>query len=262
MPTLPTLPFPGVVVGPGATNRATVLAIQHRLNLLACGPLTENGAYDAATVAAVELFQTRSVDKFGVPLKVDGKVGPMTWGALFQAHPAPVTKPQSPLLEKVLAVAAAEVGQMENPLGSNRGPKVDLYLRAVGLNPAGGSFAWCAAFVYWCFQTAAQSLTARNPLIQTAGVTDHWNRAVAAGVPHVDAAAAAETPSLVQPGMIFVITFPSGTGHTGLVEAVDGVRLTTIEGNTNDGGSREGIGVFRRDARSISQISRGFLHYS
>src|SRR5215471_9954170 len=28
-------------------------------------------------------LQTRNVDKFGVPLKADSQVGPMTWGALF-----------------------------------------------------------------------------------------------------------------------------------------------------------------------------------
>jgi hypothetical protein len=36
----------------------------------------------------------------------------------------------------------------------------------------------------------------------------------------------------------------------------------TIEGNTNDGGSREGIGVFKRDTRLISGINRGFIDYA
>ena len=44
-------------------------------------------------------------------------------------------------------------------------------------------------------------------------------------------------------------------------EQVDGVQLTTIEGNTNEGGSREGVGVFRRTARRISAINRGYLSY-
>ena len=42
---------------------------------------------------------------------------------------------------------------------------------------------------------------------------------------------------------------------------VDGGRLTTIEGNTNDGGSREGVGVFRRSERKIASINKGFLDY-
>jgi hypothetical protein len=45
-----------------------------------------------------------------------------------------------------------------------------------------------------------------------------------------------------------------------VVEVSDG-RLVTIEGNTNDGGSRNGIGVFRRTARKIGQINKGFVQY-
>jgi hypothetical protein len=69
-------------------------------------------------------------------------------------------------------------------------------------------------------------------------------------------------PGLVQPGHIFVIDFGAGTGHTGLVLEVHGGKLLTIEGNTNDGGSREGIGVFERDGRKIAQINKGFIDYS
>jgi hypothetical protein len=72
---------------------------------------------------------------------------------------------------------------------------------------------------------------------------------------------AAERPGLVLPGMVFVIATGGEHGHVGLVEQVAGVVLTTIEGNTNDGGSREGIGVFRRTARRIGQVNRGFVQY-
>ena len=46
------------------------------------------------------------------------------------------------------------------------------------------------------------------------------------------------------------------------MERGTGGKLVTIEGNTNDGGSREGIGVFRRDKRKIGDINVGFLDYS
>jgi len=36
----------------------------------------------------------------------------------------------------------------------------------------------------------------------------------------------------------------------------------TIEGNTNDGDGREGVGVFRREKRKIADINVGFLDYS
>ncbi len=253
--------FPGTVLTP-ASNGAAVLAVQQRLNKLGCGPIAEDGAFGAETLDAVELFQTRSQDTSGAPLKIDGTVGPMTWGALFGAATAPTnaTAP-SQLLAAVLQFASGEVGIMEDPLGSNRGLRVDQYLRAVGLDPAAGSFPWCAAFVYFCFQQAANTLSVPNPAIKDAGVLDLWNKAGSQGVRRIATPEAAATPSVVQPGCIFVITTSSGNGHTGLVEQVDGVRLTTIEGNTNLGGSREGIGVFRRTGRTIATINRGFIQY-
>jgi hypothetical protein len=36
----------------------------------------------------------------------------------------------------------------------------------------------------------------------------------------------------------------------------------TIEGNTNEGGGREGIGVFRRNRRKVRGINKGFIDYS
>jgi hypothetical protein len=48
----------------------------------------------------------------------------------------------------------------------------------------------------------------------------------------------------------------------GLVREVTGGTLVTIEGNTNDGGSREGVGVFQRGSRKIVSINKGFIDYS
>ncbi|MGC2743318.1 MAG: hypothetical protein WA672_09030 [Candidatus Angelobacter sp.] len=44
-------------------------------------------------------------------------------------------------------------------------------------------------------------------------------------------------------------------------KSVMGSLLTTIEGNTNDTGSREDIGVFRRQKRTIASVSRSYLSY-
>jgi hypothetical protein len=50
------------------------------------------------------------------------------------------------------------------------------------------------------------------------------------------------------PASTFGIYFSSlkRVGHTGLIEKVSGDFAVTIEGNTNDGGSRDGDGVYRR----------------
>jgi len=254
------LTFPHVVT-PGDLDRSSVLAIQKRLNQLGCGPIAEDGDFGPETFEAVELFQARSVDHHGDPLVVDGRVGPMTWAALF--GPIPVIKvAENALHTRALQSATSQIGVMEQPPGSNRGPQVDMYLRSVGIDPADGSYAWCAAFVYWCFRDAAQALSVPNPAIRSAGVLDCWNRAGAAGVHRISSAEANNTPALVKPGMVFVMSMGSGNGHTGFVEEVDGVVLTTIEGNTNQGGSREGIGVFRRKGRRLSTINRGFIDYA
>jgi peptidoglycan hydrolase-like protein with peptidoglycan-binding domain len=255
-------PFPGRAVKAGEKNATLVREIQRRLNETGCGPLPLSGVFGAQTTAAVKLFQARFTDANGTPLRVDGVVGPVTWAALFpDAAPAPVPS-LPPLLAAALDAARAEVGVMEEPPGSNRGPRVDEYLRTVGLDPAAGSYAWCAAFVYWCFGKGAATAGKRNPLPRTAGALNLWRGAGAAGARQISPAEAQATPSLVRPGQIFVLSTGGGFGHVGLVESVAAGVLTTIEGNTNDGGSREGVGVFRRtgpNGRKISSINKGFL---
>ena len=255
--------YPGRVVQSGESDAAIVTDVQRRLVERGCGPLDVNGQFDNKTRAAVRLFQARFPDRTGAALVVDGKIGPLTWEALFgEGSVTAVTGAADSLLAKTIEIASGEVGVMEEPPGSNRGPKVDQYLRAAGLDPAQGSFAWCAAFVYWCFDQAAQGLGRPNPVIRTAGVLDHWRRAGQKGVPRLAAAEAIGDPGRIRPGMIFVLDTGGGSGHTGFVERVEGGRLITLEGNTNDGGSREGVGVFRRTVRKVVSINRGYIDYA
>ncbi len=254
--------FPGRTIRRGSDNVAAVTAIQHRLNLLGCGVLEEDGIFGHRTAAAVRLCQARSTDPDGLPLKVDGEVGPLTWAALFGIGTVePVGTAPDALLAAVLEIAASQVGVQEDPPGSNRGPEVDEYLRCTGLNPTLGNFAWCCAFVYWCFDQAAARAGHSNPMVRTAGVMNHWRLAGQRGTRRITAAEAAAEPALVRPGSIFIISTGGGKGHTGLVERMQNGKLVTIEGNTSDGGSREGIGVFRRDRRTIGSINTGFIDY-
>jgi hypothetical protein len=256
-----TLAFPGRSIQAGESDPEIVIAIQRRLNAAGCGPVAETGRFSSPTTLAVKRFQMRFTDADGLPLRVDGIVGPVTWAALFGAAP-PVVDADAPLLTAAVEQATAEIGVVEDPPGSNRGPRVDAYLRAVGLNPAAGSFAWCAAFVYFCFGEASRVGGRKNPLVKTAGVLDHWSRAEQRGARRIKAADALAQPDLVRPGQIFVMDFGRGAGHTGMVTGIRGGKLVTIEGNTNDGGSREGIGVFERTGRTIGSVNKGFLDYS
>ena len=256
------LPYPGRVVKKNFKNKQVVLAVQRRLNEMGCGPIDEDGDFGNQTLGAVMTFQARFPDADGVPLKVDGEVGALTWATLFGGQSVPVRNETSnELLAEVVRVAVSQIGVMEDPRGSNRGPQVDKYIEATGLNPS-GRFAWCACFIFWCYKQACESLGKTNPVIKTAGVSEHWRRAGEKGIPRITGTQAVGNPGLIRPGHIFIMTFgSSGLGHTGLVERVTGGKLVTIEGNTNEGGSREGIGVFRRSLRKISNINKGFIDY-
>jgi peptidoglycan hydrolase-like protein with peptidoglycan-binding domain len=263
MPIVDAFPlaFPGRAIKAGAGDPEVVLAIQRRLNAAGCGPVGESGRFGEPTTIAVRRFQMRFTDADGLPLKVDGVVGPITWAALFGTS-NPLIEADEPLLKAALERATGEIGVLEAPPGSNRGPRVDTYLKAVGLDPGTGSFAWCAAFVYFCFNEASQRGGRRNPLVKTAGVLEHWNKAEQRGARRIKAADAMARPELIKPGQIFVMDFGKGAGHTGVVRGLRDGKLITIEGNTNDGGSREGIGVFERTGRTLGSINKGFLDYS
>ena len=257
------LPYPGRVVKEGEKNKGLVTALQTRLNEVGCGPIGVDGEFGDETDDAVRLFQMRHPDADGQPLVVDGEVGPLTWARLFGTRTVPQIVTAEGLAAAVLDAARSQLDVRESPLGSNRGPEVDEYVRLTGLEPS-GQFAWCVCFIFFCFNRAAKRLGRQNPMIKTAGVLDLWNKAgQKAGVTRVTLAKARNNPALVKPGQIFVIDTgrPGGSGHAGLVEQVAGGKLVTIEGNTNNGGSREGIGVFRRTQRQIADINKGFVDF-
>lgn len=139
------------------------------------------------------------------------------------------------LQERALEAAISQLGVEEVPRGSNRGPQVDQYIKSVGLDPA-GKYSWCMAFMYWCMQQAADAMGRQNPMYKTGGVLLQWKmRKTLYG-----------KYNSPKPGDIFIMDYGKGTGHTGIVERVEDGIVHTIEGNTNDEGSREGFEVCRR----------------
>lgn len=259
--------YPGRVIKMGESDARVVKALKLALNrslalrggeALVLDP--GNPRFGPQMKQAVQLFQARHVDPAtGAPLKPDGEVGSITWGALFGPEQVPsVTRPSGSLLAKALAIAATQVGVLEQPRNSNRGPMVDQYLRRTGV-PTG--LAWCCAFTYWCFDEAAQQLGRSNPMVKTAGCLAHWNGAARAGGARITRAHAVADPGLVQPGQVFIMDFGGGKGHTGFVEQVIGGQVRTIEGNTDASMTREGGGVYRL-TRKLVDINLGFIDYS
>ncbi|MFB9951321.1 peptidoglycan-binding protein [Rhizobium puerariae] len=252
--------YPEKVIKRGEFNSLPVRRIQERLNETLKANLIEDGDFGEATENAVRLFQARHAGIGGEELEVDGEVGQTTWAALFGAEsiynygglPA-----RGDLRSLVITIAASQIGVTERPIGSNRGPQVDEYIRAAGLDPAQGNYPWCVCFLQWDFRKAAQTLGTPLTIPRTAGVHALWELGQRTANDVVRAGAA--KPSAIRPGMIFLMDTGGGKGHAGLVEAVEGDRLVTIEGNTNDGGSREGYGVFRRRTRKVAMP--GLLGY-
>ncbi len=169
-----------------------------------------------------------------------------------------------------LKAAQGQIGQTESPKGSNRGEMINKYLRSVGLNPG---YAWCQAFVYWCYEEAAKQIGIRNPMPKTAGVYDCWNRCAievkgqATSVLTMLRESVARQPEVLQPGDQFILTFGKLSGHTGIIERVaievgEDPVLHTIEGNSNTDGSREGYAVVRHKRKLSEKALRGFIRYA
>ena len=160
---------------------------------------------------------------------------------------APTNKPLT-LSARALSIAKSQLGFSEEPKGSNKGPHIKKYLNSVGLDEG---YSWCMAFVYWCTNEAAKEQGVPNPLVKTAGVLAQWNK--------IPKSMKFTTP---QAGDIFIMDFGGGKGHTGFVTSVkDGV-IQTIEGNSNDDGSREGYEVCRKpNGRKIGSI-KGYIRIS
>lgn len=134
------------------------------------------------------------------------------------------------LVSGAIATAVSQIGQRED--APNSGLMIDQYLRSVGLEPGN---SWCATFVHWCFQMAANALGMLNPCPKTGGVLRLWELAP-------------DEAKVTAPvrGAIIIMDHGKGHGHTGIVESVNGGGLIeTVEGNTNRGGSREGDSVAR-----------------
>ncbi len=261
-PAAPARAYPGRVIRRGDADRANVMAIQEALVAKNCGPLDPDGLFGGDTEDSVKLFQSRAVDRAGAPLGIDGRVGPLTWEALFGPSTVITVEPHEqtePLVAAALAVAGSQVGVAEEPPFKNTGAQVAEYLKSVHLDQGN---PWCAAFVYWCFEQAAKQAGVPNPVFRTGHCMTHWREAGKRGVRLITGAQALDDPGLLAPGQIFIMHYGQDKGHTGFVESVQGGLLETIEGNTNGALSREGDGVYEKRQRHIKDINVGFIDYA
>lgn len=133
-------------------------------------------------------------------------------------------KADAPAALQLIALAEQEMGVREHN-GKNEGPRVETYLRYVGL---GKGHPWCAAFVSWLHGQAgfAQPRSGWSPSLFPA------SRRIGSA----------------KPGAVLGIYVPAlkRIAHVGLVTDIRQDWIDSIEGNTNPAGTREGDGVYRR----------------
>lgn len=223
----------------GSRGKRVKLA-QEWLNLDGGIQIVSDGIFGPATQAAVKLFQK----KHGLP--ESGKVVRATFDAL--------TAPLGRVLEPILAdgrsfhdlvVAYAEQHEREHPRevgGQNRGPWVRLYMKG----HEGPEFPWCAGFVSFVTGQAASTFDARLEIPYTVSCD-----VIAVEGKHRNRFVPERQIQLVKAelggGSIFLNRRTSTDWvHTGIVVRFGDNMIETIEGNTNDDGSREGFEVVRR----------------
>ena len=198
-----------------------------------------DGRFGPATEEAVRHFRRRKGRKpTGV---VDKRTYAELVAPLIRAKRA--IKPGKRSLGQ-LAVAYARQHLRERPReigGQNRGPWVRLYMKG----REGPAQLWCAGFVSYVLRQASKSAGLPVPIRPSASCDVLASRARNKGL-LIDGSRV-ESGSEIGPGFIFLNRRTANDwNHTGFVTSGGDEVLRTIEGNTNDDGSREGYEVCAR----------------
>ncbi len=137
-----------------------------------------------------------------------------------------------------MVVAYAQQHLAQHPLeigGQNKGPWVRLYMDG----NEGTPWAWCAGFACFCLKQACETLGQPLP-IATSFSCDSLASSAKGKSRFGD-------KSKARPGSFFLVrNTPTDWIHTGIVVSAAAETCRTIEGNTNDDGSREGYEVCAR----------------
>lgn len=137
-------------------------------------------------------------------------------------------------------ILAGEIGVVEDPKGSNRGPRVDQYNIRAGYGPV--PVYWCLSLQFFCIDEACKEVGVANPVPRTGDCDTvlFWARknGYAFDKPQAD-------------DLFMYLSSHTDATHTGAVDRVlgDGSKIQTIEGNSNNDGSRNGYKVVQHERR-------------
>lgn len=199
-----------------------------------------DGEFGPQTESIVKEFQTQH------GLAADGVVGKNTYRKLTSPMLSAFSKIEGSDL-RLLIVDYAQQHLKNTPrelYNSNIGPWVRAYMDG----NEGKPWAWCMGFVQTVldqsFSTLGQQFTAIMPSSYSCDVVGEHGLNTQKLHRNVDIRA---NPDLIETGDIFLnVKTPHDWVHTGIVIKAEGDVIHTIEGNTNDEGSREGFEVCLR----------------
>jgi hypothetical protein len=201
----------------------TALARIAALNSLFAGPTAS-----ATATAPAAATTTPSSDDFATMLRTASVTGTATASA-FPAGatalaPAAAPAGNSPAA-RMVALAQGEVGQAEQPPGSNNSPRIAQYRSATAGAPGPGP--WCAYFTSWLARQAGVPVGDHSEGFGSVDALYAWAQRSGRAIP---------TSSGQPPRAGDLIVWDE---HIGIVESVlpDG-RIQTIEGNSSDRVSR------------------------
>lgn len=175
---------------------------------------------------------------------------------MAKAQTAPEEKDAIAHLADLVAIAAGQVGVGESPRGSNRGEALKKFFASDDYKPAGKDegYPWCASFVCWCVQQwlalgAKSRFRIDAPRTARAFGFIDWARTQRA-VQYITAHELKTNRYRPAPGDIVVFE----CSHVALCSrpAPKGY-VTTIDGNTDPAGGREGYEVAIK-TRSIASV--------
>jgi len=199
-----------------------------------------DGEFGPQTEGVIRDFQTHK------NLEVDGVVGPNTFRVLSTPMFQAFSRIDGADLRKLIVDYARQ--HLENIprelYNSNIGPWVRAYMDG----NEGKQWAWCMGFVQSILDqattTLGQKFTGIMPHSYSCDVVGSHGLKEKRLHRNVNVR---NNPDLIQPGDVFLnMKTQYDWVHTGLVIGVEGDLIHTIEGNTNDEGSREGFEVCLR----------------
>jgi hypothetical protein len=195
--------------------------------------------FGSATDYAVREFQKRE------GLEEDGVVGNTTFTRLVQPMKnalKEIPKGNKSLGEMVVAYAKQHLKQQPREIGGqNKGPWVRLYMKG----HEGEAWPWCAGFVSFILKQACDTLGCSLPLKTSFSCDILASGAKDKGI-FLRGSIASDIKK-IKPGSLFLERRTSTDWtHTGIVIGVKDTVFLTLEGNTNDEGSREGYEVCMR----------------